>query len=563
LLRQFAVNRDQAAFAMLVERHGPMVLGICRRVLRDSNDAEDAFQATFLVLVRKARSIGKPELLGNWLYGVAMRTAYKARSLRFRRAEREAPLPEMETADDSTSDWELSSALHDEVNRLPAKYRAPVVLCYFEGQSNEEAARTIGCPTGTVQSRLAWARQRLRHRLAGQGFLASATAVALENQAAPAHALTNLTTITTKAALQYAGGTGLTTGIVSGEVAALTQGVLRTMYMLKVKTALAVVLVLLLAGAFAGVMARPSLANPDQLVTATTGPLTATANDTDDDKPSKKKDSWATVKEEVSKSFRTGNKPTLVVELFNGGIEVVAGDEASLEVNVTKQSRAADEEVAKEGMKKIEVAMTQEGDTVHIKASHPQEQHPPYNLGASARIRVPPGAALDLNTSNGQVTLTGGTGRAKIKTANGQIKLKDHTGAINVHTSNGPIEVTKARGPLELHTSNGEINVQTSESSVHADTSNGTIQFKGTLADGEHVFKTSNGNVQIVLPKESQFKINASTSHGRITSAFSFTTTGKGTKTHVEGQTTENAPISLKVHTSNGNIKLENGEKRE
>jgi DUF4097 and DUF4098 domain-containing protein YvlB len=153
--------------------------------------------------------------------------------------------------------------------------------------------------------------------------------------------------------------------------------------------------------------------------------------------------------------------------------------------------------------------------------------------------------------------LTGGAGEAKIKTANGHVKLQNHAGPVYVHTSNGPIEVTKGRGQLDLHTSNGGIEIQTSESGVNATTSNGAIHFKGTLADGAHVFNTSNGSVQLTLPRDSSFKIDASTSHGRITSAFAFATTGKKSKTHLEGQTGDNPHLSLKVHTSNGSIVLE------
>src|SRR5205823_3540528 len=155
-------RRDEAAFAALVRRHGPMVLGVCRRVLRDAHDAEDAFQATFLLLARKAAALRQPDRLGPWLHGVAHRTALKAKAAGVRRRQRERPLDDLPAAgggDDLL--WrDLRPVLDDAIGRLPAKYRVPVVLCYLEGRTNAEAARALGCPTGTVATRLARARQR-------------------------------------------------------------------------------------------------------------------------------------------------------------------------------------------------------------------------------------------------------------------------------------------------------------------------------------------------------------------------------------------------------------------
>jgi RNA polymerase sigma factor (sigma-70 family) len=130
LLERFVRGRDEAAFSALVVRHGPMVLGLCRRLLRDSHDAEDAFQATFLVLVRRAAAIGKRELLGNWLYGVAHRVAVRARQSAARRLAREAPdMERIARAARAPADPpDLAGVLHEEVQRLPAKYRGPVVL---------------------------------------------------------------------------------------------------------------------------------------------------------------------------------------------------------------------------------------------------------------------------------------------------------------------------------------------------------------------------------------------------------------------------------------------------
>src|SRR5262249_22740610 len=148
---------DAAAFAALVRRHGPTVLGVCRRVLHNAHDAEDAFQATFLVLVRKGRSIAKREALSSWLYGVAYRVALKAQAdlVRRRQHERQAAGRFDEASQPETTGDDLRPILDEEVNRLPDKYRRPIVLCYFEGKTYQEAARLLGWPAGTTSVRLA------------------------------------------------------------------------------------------------------------------------------------------------------------------------------------------------------------------------------------------------------------------------------------------------------------------------------------------------------------------------------------------------------------------------
>jgi RNA polymerase sigma factor (sigma-70 family) len=180
LLQRFAADRDQAAFALLVERHGPLVLGVCRRVLGGVQDAEDAFQATFLVLARRAGSIRDPGLLGNWLYGVASRVARKARAALQKRQRHEKQvtlLPSLQ-APLATADPDLGPVLDEELGRLPHKYRAALVLCYLEGKTNEEAARLLHWPAGTVKGRLARARELLRGRLRRRGLQATALLLA-------------------------------------------------------------------------------------------------------------------------------------------------------------------------------------------------------------------------------------------------------------------------------------------------------------------------------------------------------------------------------------------------
>src|SRR5690348_7166938 len=156
LLDGYVARRDEAAFAALVRRHGPMVLGVCRRVLGSPHDAEDAFQATFLVLVRRAASVVPRELVGNWLYGVAYRTALEARRTAARRQAREKQVNDMpQPAAESEQLWhDLQPLLDEELARLPDRYRSAVVLCDLQGRTRKEAAQQLGVPEGTVSGRL-------------------------------------------------------------------------------------------------------------------------------------------------------------------------------------------------------------------------------------------------------------------------------------------------------------------------------------------------------------------------------------------------------------------------
>jgi RNA polymerase sigma factor (sigma-70 family) len=251
LLDRFVSGRDAAAIEALVRRHGPMVWGTVRRVLRDHHDAEDAFQATFLVLARKAASVTPREMVANWLYGVARQTALKARATAARRRGRERQVERMpEPAVAEQDRWDdLLPLLDQELGRLPDNCRAVLVLCELEGKTRREAARQLGLPEGTVASRLARGRAMLAKRLARRGVVLSAGALAavLSQQAASAVVPTSVVSSTIKAVCLLAAGQAAAPGAITVKVAALTEGVLKSMLRTKVKTAI-VVLLLAVAG---------------------------------------------------------------------------------------------------------------------------------------------------------------------------------------------------------------------------------------------------------------------------------------------------------------------------
>jgi len=264
LLGCFVAQRDEAAFAALVRRHGPMVLGVCRRVLGHVQDAEDAFQATFLVLARKAASIATRALLANWLYGVAYNTAIKARATTARRRLREKQVTEMPEPEAVEQDlWnDLQPLLDQELSRLPDRYRVPIVLCELEGKSRKEAALQLGVPEGTIASRLARARTLLARKLVQRGVSLSGVALAglLSAQQASACVPAALVVSTAKAASLLAAGQTVAGSIVSAKVAALTEGVLKAMFLTKLKIATAVLLAVSIIVCGAGVFRYRALA---------------------------------------------------------------------------------------------------------------------------------------------------------------------------------------------------------------------------------------------------------------------------------------------------------------
>jgi RNA polymerase sigma-70 factor (ECF subfamily) len=261
LLERFLRQRDESAFAELVYRHGPMVHGVCLRVLGNADDADDAFQATFLVLVRKAAWVRPRERVGRFLYGVACRTALEARRAEERRRRREARArPRPEPAEDPWT--ELRPVLDREVSRLPAKYREPLVLCDLEGWTRAEAAQRLGWPEGTVSSRLARARGLLARRLRRYSPTLSVGAVAatLATCRATAGVPVLPAAATIKAAMRVAAGEAAIAAGVSPRVAALVKGVLEAMWLTKAKIVTAVLLGVAIVGSGTVLLTRGSAA---------------------------------------------------------------------------------------------------------------------------------------------------------------------------------------------------------------------------------------------------------------------------------------------------------------
>jgi RNA polymerase sigma factor (sigma-70 family) len=258
LLERFVAGREEEAFATLLRRHGPLVWSVCWQVLHHRQDAEDAFQATLLLLARQAGSIRRSEAVASWLYRVAYRVARKAGQNLANRRRKESQVAQRSVSPpEAEAGWrELQAILNEELGRLPEKYRAPFILCCLEGQSGPEAASRLGWKVGTVTGRLSEARKLLQHRLARRGVLLSAVpaAAALGHQGATA-ASSTLTEGTTKAALALA-ARAPTAGLISARAAALVQGMSRKLIVTRLKLATALVLAASLVTATAALAPR-------------------------------------------------------------------------------------------------------------------------------------------------------------------------------------------------------------------------------------------------------------------------------------------------------------------
>jgi RNA polymerase sigma factor (sigma-70 family) len=336
LLRHFLARHEEAAFGILVQRHGPLVLGVCRRILRDPDLADDAFQATFLVLVRRAGSIRDPGSLASWLYGVARRVALKARAEAARRRSREREAVDMPSPQprDETSWNELRAVLDEELARLPEKYRAPLVLCYLEGKTHDQAARELGCPRTSLTSRLGRARALLQKQLARRGFTvavaALAAAVAAEATAAQVPAV--LLLATTRAAVGLASGAGAA-AVASPQVIALAEGVSKAM--LTPRWLVGFALAIALAATTAGVLAHNRTPPAADDEAGDPAPLLASA-DAPDERPYLFRD--VTRGSGIDFTYRNGEEAGqyTILETLGGGVALIDYDgDGRLDIFIT------------------------------------------------------------------------------------------------------------------------------------------------------------------------------------------------------------------------------------
>lgn len=246
----------------------------------------------------------------------------------------------------------------------------------------------------------------------------------------------------------------------------------------------------------------------------------------------------STAEQVVSKSFEVSGTPRVVVETFNGSIQVATGAGNTVKADVTKRGAGSTQSAAQDDLKNIEVVMTQDGNTIRITARRTDQKFNTGNSGARADVQVPAGAILELATSNGQLSVTGSTGD------------------VTARTSNGRIDVEGSQGRLNLDTSNGSIDIRSDSAVVAAQTSNGHITFTGALTQGDHSFRSSNGSITLTLPSSASFRVTADTSNGRVTSDFAIKRSGGSDEKNLRGTVGENPSISVEAHTSNSNIEI-------
>jgi RNA polymerase sigma factor (sigma-70 family) len=365
LLESFVSRREAAALEALVRRHGPMVWNVCRRVLRNQQDAEDAFQATFLVFVRKAAFIVPREMVGNWLYGVAHQTALKANTTTAKRRTREKQVTVMpEPAMTEQEHWsDLQPILDQEIGRLPDHYRVVIVLCDLEGKTRSQAAQQLGWPEGTVAGRLARARTTLAKRLVQRGIVLSGGSLAavLAQQAASAGVPGAVMTTTIHTATLVAAGKAAATAAVPAKVAALTEGVVKAMLLSKLKNMAVIVALLCLAAFGGGLLTQHIAAGPQGKIDPET-PGNRQADDPPksvaEEKPKNKKEP----KFVPIASYASGDRPTekRIRELLDAAkITFVSVGSRGQTVNVlddkAKQARAILEKAVVDGTLSVTV----------------------------------------------------------------------------------------------------------------------------------------------------------------------------------------------------------------
>jgi DUF4097 and DUF4098 domain-containing protein YvlB len=265
-----------------------------------------------------------------------------------------------------------------------------------------------------------------------------------------------------------------------------------------------------------------------------------------------------TAKEELSKSFTTGAKPHVVVATFNGKIEVIAGpSEGGVEVRLIKHAGGSSQETAKENLKDIATSMEMDGDTVRVKAELTSEAFLKGSRSAEVELQVPTGTILDLNTSNSKISVTGPAGDTTARTSNGGIDVEGSQGNVVLQSSNGPLSAESVKGTIQLDTSNGRIEIVSVDGVVKAHTSNGAIRFKGKAIQGNYSFRTSNGSIELLLPSDTSFQLDAQTSNGGIDTDFPIQKSSEDSeRTRLRGTVGQDPTVTITAHTSNGRIKV-------
>jgi DUF4097 and DUF4098 domain-containing protein YvlB len=264
---------------------------------------------------------------------------------------------------------------------------------------------------------------------------------------------------------------------------------------------------------------------------------------------------WVQSEEEVPQSFTVENEPHVIVDTFNGQIEVTTGADKKVEARVTKVGVGKNQEEADDDLDNILVSMTQEKDTVRIKASVAEGLRT-GNRAAHVKLQVPAGSILDLKTTNGNVDAVGRLGDIEVRSSNGEISARQATGKLHLVTTNGKIIVEGGAGPLDLETSNGDVDIESDKAIVNARTSNGTVRFRGRPENGDHSLRSTNGSIELALPGNLEFSVDARTSNGSVFSAFAVERSDEGRKTHLKGVVGEGSRINLKLTTTNGAITI-------
>jgi DUF4097 and DUF4098 domain-containing protein YvlB len=265
-----------------------------------------------------------------------------------------------------------------------------------------------------------------------------------------------------------------------------------------------------------------------------------------------------TAEETVTQSFTTGATPRIVVEMFNGSVDAVTGSDNTVKIDVIKRGGGVSQADAEADLKNVEVTMTQDGDTIRVVAKRTDQRVDIGNSGASAKLRVPAGAILDLRSSNGAITTSGPVGDVIAQTSNGSIDVRGPLGQLDLNTSNGPITINGGSGLLDVETSNGPIDITADNVVVVGRTSNGPLRFNGSLAQGRSEMRTSNGNIVVTLPAGAQFAIDANTSNAKISSDFAVTAQDSSDN-HLRGTVGNDPGTTLALQTSNGPIEIRQG----